>query len=57
MVNEMKEVEHRGRDKFVPGDVTVFVACKQKHIFPSSATNWANDLFANRYIFRNEHEK
>lgn len=56
MVNDMKEVEYKGRDKFVPGDVTVSVTCKPKHIYPSSATNWANDLFANRYIFRNEHE-
>lgn len=56
MVNDMKEVEYKGRDKFVPGDVTVSVTCKPKHIYPSSATNWANDIFANRYIFRNEHE-
>ena len=56
MVNDMKEVEHRGRDKFVPRDVTVSVTCKPKHIYPSSATNWANDLFANRYVFRNDHE-
>lgn len=56
MVNDMKEVEHRGRDKFVPRDVTVSVTCKPKHISPSSGTNWANDLFANRYVFRNDHE-
>ena len=56
MVNDMKEVEHRGHDKFIPKDVTVSVTCKPKHIYPSSATNWANDLFANRYVFRNEHE-
>ena len=56
MVNDMKEVEHSGRDKFAPKDVTVSVTCKTKHIYPSSATNWAKDLFANRYVFRNEHE-
>ena len=56
MVNDMKEVEHRGRDKFVPRDVTVSVNCKPKHIYPSSVTNWANDLFANRYVFQNDHE-
>ena len=56
MVNDMKEVEHRGRDKFVPRDVTVSVTCKPKHIFPSSATNWANDLFANRYVFQNKRQ-
>lgn len=54
MVNGMEEVEHRGCDKIVPTDVTVSVTCK--HIYPTSATNWANDLFANRYLFRNEHE-
>ena len=32
------------------------LTCKPKHVYPSSATNWANDLFANRYLFRNEHE-
>ena len=56
MVNDMKEVEHRGRDKFVPRDVTVSVTCKPKHIYPSSATNLTNDLFANRYVFRNERD-
>ena len=55
-VNDMKEVEHGGRNKFVPSDVTVSVMCKPKHIYPSSATNWANDLVANRYLFLNEHE-
>lgn len=56
MVNDMKEVELKGRDKFVATDVTVSVTCKPKHIYPSSATNWANDLAACRYRFRNEHE-
>lgn len=52
----MKGVEHRGRDKFVQTDVTVSATCKPKHIYPSSATNWANNLVANRYMFRSEHE-
>ena len=56
MVNVMEEVEHRGCDKIVPTDVTVSLTCKPKHIYPSSATNWANDLFPNRYLFQNEHE-
>ena len=56
MVNNTEEVEHRGCDKIVPTDVTVSVTCKPKHIYPSSATNWANDLFTNRYLFKNEHE-
>ncbi|CAH3166202.1 unnamed protein product, partial [Porites evermanni] len=56
MVNDMKEVELKGRDKFVATDVTVSVTCKPKHIYPSSATNWANDLVACRYRFCNEHE-
>lgn len=45
LVNEMEEVEHQGRDKFTPTDVTVTVTCKPKHVYPSSATNWANDMF------------
>lgn len=56
MVNDMKEVELKGRDKFVATDVTVSVTCKPKQIYPSSTTNWANDLVACRYRFRNEHE-
>ena len=56
LVNEMKETEHKGCDKFVPTNVTVNVTCKPKHIYSSSATNWANDLISTRYNFRSEHE-
>jgi hypothetical protein len=34
----------------------VTVTCKPKHSYPSTATNWANDLTATRYLFRKEHE-
>lgn len=27
-----------------------------KYVYPSSATNWANDIFAVRHLFRKEHE-
>ena len=56
MVNDMKEVEHRNSKSFVPTDVTVSVTCKPKKIYPSTATNWANDMVAVRYLYRDEHE-
>lgn len=56
LVNEMEEVEHLGRDRFTQADVTVTVTCKPKHLYLSSATNWANDMFSTRYCFRKEHE-
>jgi hypothetical protein len=56
LVNKMKETEHKRCDKFVPTSVTVSVTCKPKHIYSSSATNWANDLISTRYNFRSEHE-
>ena len=52
----MSEIEYKGRDKFVPEDVTVKVTCKPKLLYPSSATNWANDMYAIRLNFREEHE-
>ena len=52
----MSAFEYRGRDKFVHENVTVTVTCKPKPLHPSSATNWANDLYAIRLKFREEHE-
>ena len=43
MVNDMKELQHNGRDKFVPTDVSIGVTCKPQHVYPSTTTNWAND--------------
>lgn len=57
LVNDMEEVSHDGNDMFKPEDVTVTVTCKPKYVYPSSATNWANDMFAVRYLFRKEHEQ
>lgn len=57
LVNDMEEVEHNGDDKFKPKDLTVTVTCKPKYVYPSSATNWANNMFAVRYLFRKEHEQ
>ena len=56
MVNDMKEVEHRNSKSFVPTDIAVSVTCKPKKIYPSTATNWANDMVAVRYLYRDEHE-
>ena len=56
MVNQQIETQYNGRDKYVPGDVTVSVTCKPKAHYPSHATNWANDLYTSRMQFRGEHE-
>ena len=56
MVNEQTETEYNRRDRYVPRDVTVSVTCKPKVYYPSNATNWANDLYASRLLFREEHE-
>lgn len=56
IVNDMEETSHDGDDKFKPEDLTVTVTCKPKYVYPSSTTNWANDMFAVRYLFRKEHE-
>ena len=56
LVNNMKEVAYNGTDKFVREDVTVTVTCKPKKLYPSSATNWFNDLYSVRYLFPEEHE-
>jgi len=56
LVNNMKEVPYNGTDKFVREDVTVTVTCKPKKLYPSSATNWFNDLYSVRYLFPEEHE-
>lgn len=56
LVNNMKEVPYNGTDKFVREDVTVTVTCKPKKFYPSSATNWFNDLYSVRYSFPEEHE-
>ena len=56
MVNEMDEVESNGDDKYSPADVTISVNCKPKSIYSSDSTDWANNLYANRLRFRDEHE-
>ena len=56
MVNNQEETELRGRDKYVPSDVTVSVTVKPKMIYASNATNWENDRCTARLRFRKEHE-
>ncbi len=56
LVNEMKELWHEGKDSFSLMDCTVTVTCKPKYVYPSTATNWQNDIFATRYLFPEEHE-
>ena len=43
-MNKQIEIEHKGHDKYFPGDVTVSVTSKPKICYLSNATNWANDL-------------
>lgn len=56
IVKDMQEIEHQGRDTYKTTDQTVTVTCKPKYIYPSTATNWQNDLFAIRYLYKDEHE-
>jgi hypothetical protein len=56
MVSEQIETEYNGQDELVPEDVTVSVTCKPKAHYPSHVTNWANDLYNSRMLFRDEHE-
>ena len=56
MVNNQEETELRGRDKYVPSEVTVSVTVKPKMICPSNATYWENDRYTARGRFRKEHE-
>ena len=55
-VNKMDHVDHHEDDKYTPADVTVSVTCKPKAIYSSDSTNWANDIYAHRINFREEHE-
>ena len=56
LVNNMKEVSYKDTDRYVRDDVTVTVTCKPKLVYPSTATNWFNDLYRVRYLFPQEHE-
>ena len=56
MVNDEEEIEFRGRDKFVPTDLTVAVTVKPRMVCSSNATNWETDRCATRLQFGNEHE-
>ncbi|KAJ7384371.1 hypothetical protein OS493_022484 [Desmophyllum pertusum] len=56
LVNNMKEVSYKDTDRYVRDDVTVTVTCKPKLVYPSTATNWFNDLYRVRYLFTKEHE-
>jgi hypothetical protein len=56
IVKDMHEVSHIGRDRYVTGDVIISVTCKPKLLYPSSSTNWANDLYADRLQFPEERE-
>ena len=56
MVNKQIETEHKGHDKYLPGDITVSFTSKAKTLYPSNATNWTNDSYTSRLLFREEHE-
>ena len=54
LVNNMKETSHKENDSFSMTDATV--TCKPKYVYPITAMNWQNDIFAVRYLFPEEHE-
>lgn len=56
LVNDMNEVSYKDRDRYVKEDVTVTVTCKPKLVYPSTATNWFNDIYRIRYMYLEEHE-
>ena len=39
LVNDMKEVSYKDRDRYAKEDVTVTVTCKPKLVYPSTAGN------------------
>ena len=51
MVNDEEEIEFRGRDKFVPTDLTVTATVKPRMVYLSHVTNWENDRYATRLQF------
>ena len=55
-VNNMNEVSYKNTDRYVRDNATVTVTCKPKLVYPSTATNWFNDLYRVRYLFPQEHE-
>ena len=51
LINDMEETkDHNGKD------VSVSVTCKPKYNYGSTSTNWANDMYATRMKFPEEHE-
>ena len=48
IMKDMAEVEKDHRDVFALTSATINVTCKPKYSYSSSATNWANDMYANR---------
>ena len=56
IIEDVHEIEGNGRDQFVTDDVVISVICKPKLTHPSTATNWANNMYPDRLQFRKEHE-
>ena len=56
LVNNMNEVSYKSTDRYVRDNAIVTVTCKPKMVYPSTATNWFNDLYCIRYLFPQEHE-
>ena len=56
LIRDMEETEHDSRDKFALANATISVICKPKQTYPSSATNWANDLYSTRLDHPEEHK-
>jgi hypothetical protein len=56
IIKDMVEKRINDRDTFATTDVTISVTCKPKVSYPSSASNWANDMYMDRMEFPEEHE-
>ncbi len=56
IIHDFEEIRVDGRDKFAAKSATISTTCKPKMVYPSSATNWANDMYSDRLEFMEEHD-
>ena len=52
VVKSMKTVsDHEGNDNYSISNSLITATCKPKYCYPSSATNWHNNMAAIQYFF------
>jgi hypothetical protein len=57
IINDMAcNTSHDGRDVYSISQATIHVTCKPKITYPSSATNWSNNMYSDRLRYPQEHE-